>query len=102
MVPETFEAIWFGSRIRLTLFEFELLFSLLQRRGQTVSIGLLLNEVWGYGFGKYDDPLYGYDKESAKIIRPLIRSLRMKLEPNPIKPMYIKTFYKKGYCLNIH
>ena len=96
LVPETFEAIWFESRIRLNLFEFELLFSLLQRHGQTVSYSLLINEVMGY----WDAGCY--DKDAAKIVRPHIRSLRMKLEPNPIKPIYIKTFYKKGYCLNIH
>ena len=93
LVPERFEAIWFESHVRLTHLEFELLYCLLQRHGQTVSLALILKEVWGY---EPDD-----DIENTNIIRAHIRHLRTKLEPDPCKPIYIKTVYGAGYCMNL-
>ena len=90
LVPERFEAIWFGSPIRLTHLEFELLHCLLQRHGQTVSPALILKEVWGY---EPDDDI--------ETIRVHVRHLRTKLEPDPRKPTYIKTVYGAGYCLEL-
>ncbi len=90
LVPERFEAIWFESPIRLTHLEFELLHCLLQRHGQTVSPALILKEVWGY---EPDDDI--------ETIRIHIRHLRTKLEPDPRKPIYIKTVYGAGYSLII-
>tara|TARA_B100001109_G_scaffold252234_1_gene247872 strand:- start:396 stop:1412 length:1017 start_codon:yes stop_codon:yes gene_type:complete len=90
LVPERFEAIWFESPVRLTHLEFELLHCLLQRHGQTVSPALILKEVWGY---EPDDDI--------ETIRVHIRHLRTKLEPDPRKPIYIKTVYGAGYCINL-
>ncbi len=90
LVPERFEAIWFESPVRLTHLEFELLHCLLQRHGQTVSPALILKEVWGY---EPDDDI--------ETIRVHIRHLRTKLEPDPRKPIYIKTVYGAGYCLEL-
>ncbi|BAM53752.1 OmpR subfamily [Synechocystis sp. PCC 6803] len=90
LVPERFEAIWFGKSIKLTHLEFELLHCLLQRHGQTVSPSDILREVWGY---EPDDDI--------ETIRVHIRHLRTKLEPNPRRPRFIKTVYGAGYCLEL-
>lgn len=88
LIPERFEAIWFGKSIKLTHLEFELLHCLLQRHGQTVAPSDILKEVWGY---EPDDDI--------ETIRVHIRHLRTKLEPDPRRPRYIKTVYGAGYCL---
>ena len=90
LVPERFEAIWFGKGIKLTHLEFELLHCLLQRHGQTVSPSDILREVWGY---EPDDDI--------ETIRVHIRHLRTKLEPNARRPRFIKTVYGAGYCLEL-
>ena len=90
LVPERFEAIWFENPVRLTHLEFELLHCLLQRHGQTVSPALILKEVWGY---EPDDDI--------ETIRVHVRHLRTNLEPDPRKPIYIKTVYGAGYCLEL-
>lgn len=90
LVPERFEAIWFGKSIKLTHLEFELLHCLLQRHGQTVSPSDILREVWGY---EPDDDI--------ETIRVHIRHLRTKLEPNPRRPRFIKTVYGAGHCLEL-
>jgi len=90
LIPERFEAIWFGKKIKLTHLEFELLHCLLQRHGQTVSPSAILKEVWGY---EPDDDI--------ETIRVHIRHLRTKLEPEPRRPRYIKTVYGAGYCLEL-
>ncbi|AHB87772.1 osmotic stress-responsive two component signal transduction system response regulator of energy transfer from phycobilisomes to photosystems RpaA [Thermosynechococcus sp. NK55a] len=90
LVPERFEASWFGKIIKLTRLEFELLHCLLQRHGQTVSPSEILKEVWGY------DP-----DDDIETIRVHVRHLRTKLEPDPRNPRYIKTVYGAGYCLEL-
>ncbi len=90
LIPERFEAVWFGKTIKLTHLEFELLHCLLQRHGQTVSPSEILKEVWGY------DP-----DDDIETIRVHIRHLRTKLEPDPRHPQFIKTVYGAGYCLEI-
>jgi two-component system response regulator RpaA len=90
LVPERFEAIWFGETVKLTHLEFELLHCLLQRHGQTVPPSAILKEVWGY------DP-----NDDIETIRVHVRHLRTKLEPDPRRPRYIKTVYGAGYCLEL-
>ena len=90
LVPERFEAIWFDKAVRLTHLEFELLHCLMQRHGQTVAPSLILKEVWGY---EPDDDI--------ETIRVHVRHLRTKLEPDARKPLYIKTVYGAGYCLEL-
>ncbi|MFN4270409.1 MAG: response regulator transcription factor [Thermosynechococcus sp.] len=90
LIPERFEVSWFGKIIKLTRLEFELLYCLLQRHGQTVSPSEILKEVWGY------DP-----DDDIETIRVHVRHLRTKLEPDPRSPRYIKTVYGAGYCLDL-
>ncbi|MGK7906650.1 MAG: response regulator transcription factor [Synechococcus sp.] len=90
LIPERFEAVWFGDTVKLTHLEFELLHCLMQRHGQTVSPSEILKEVWGY------DP-----DDDIETIRVHIRHLRTKLEPDPRHPQFIKTVYGAGYCLEL-
>ncbi len=90
LIPERFESVWFGTTIKLTHLEFDLLHCLMQRHGQTVSPSEILQEVWGY---EPDDDI--------ETIRVHIRHLRTKLEPDPRHPRYIKTVYGAGYCLEL-
>ena len=92
LVPERFEAIWFELPVKLTYLEFELLHCLLQRHDQTISPALILKIIWGYESDDDSDIL---------TIRDLINQLCTKLEPDPIKPIFIKTIYGEGYCLNL-
>ena len=92
--PDEFDMIWFKNRISLSALEYVLLSFLLQSHGQIVSKELILNEM------KYWDKnkIYWRDKNINRI-KILIMNLRKKLEPDPLKPKYIKTIYGKGYCL---
>jgi len=90
LIPERFEAIWFGNTVKLTHLEFDLLHCLLQRHGQTVAPSDILKEVWGY------DP-----DDDIETIRVHIRHLRTKLEPDPRHPGFIRTVYGAGYCLEL-
>ena len=92
--PEKFDIIWFKNRISLSALEYVLLSFLLQSHDQIVSKESILNEM------KYWDKnkIYWRDKNINRI-KILIMNLRTKLEPDPLKPKYIKTIYGKGYCL---
>lgn len=90
LIPERFEAVWFGNTVKLTHLEFELLHCLLQKHGQTVAPSEILQEVWGY------DP-----DDDIETIRVHIRHLRTKLEPDPRHPSFIRTVYGAGYCLEL-
>ena len=87
-MPERFEALWFSSHLRLTPFEFKLLYCLLLRYDQTVPIKIILIELWGYNL----------DVDFCSV-RFLVRDLRRKLNRDSRKSKYIKTIYGKGYCL---
>ena len=39
--------------------------------------------------------------DDIETIRVHVRHLRTKLEPDPRKPIYIKTVYGAGYCLEL-
>ena len=90
LIPERLEIVWFSDRIRLTQSEFDILFCLVQHHGQTVSLGNILQNVWGYE--PDDDPA---------AVRVHMRHLRRKLEIEPSKPKYIRTVYGAGYCLEL-
>jgi DNA-binding response OmpR family regulator len=87
-IPEN----WFGlhgfSRKRvLTPLERKLLECLETCPGQTLSFETIIQEVWGE---------QGSDRTS---LRQLVRRLRLKLEPDPAHPLYIRTIPGIGYQL---
>lgn len=75
--------------IKLTPTEFEILYCLLQHKNQAVSLGTLLQEVWGYD-----------SDEDVRMVRVHVGTLRQKIEPDPKKPVYVNTVTNVGYRLN--
>lgn len=76
-------------RIPLTPTEYDLLSHLMEHAGEVLSPYRLLNEVWGYPEGA----------GSPDLVRAHIRNLRLKIEPNPSEPTYIKTIRRHGYMV---
>jgi two-component system alkaline phosphatase synthesis response regulator PhoP len=75
-----------GRALELTPMEFDLLVTLIGRRGATVSRLELLRDVWGHS--------------AAVVTRTVdthIAELRRKLEPDPAHPVHILTVRKIGY-----
>lgn len=75
-----------GRSAALTAKEFELLLLFAQNPGRTFSRSELLNEVWGSDFGGQEHTVNTH-----------INRLRGKLEPNPPRPIYIRTVWGIGY-----
>ncbi|MCB0257452.1 MAG: response regulator transcription factor, partial [Anaerolineae bacterium] len=76
-----------GEPIHLTRIEFELLTTLAQHAGQTLSREQLLERIHG------DAAVAGYDRS----IDAHIRNLRRKIEADPTDPQIIQTVYGVGY-----
>jgi DNA-binding response OmpR family regulator len=73
----------------LTQLEFRLLYTLMIHKSQVVPQQKLIEEVWGYnGEGDRD------------LVRGLVRRLRIKVEPDPSNPRYIRTVPGVGYTFN--
>jgi DNA-binding response OmpR family regulator len=75
-----------GQRVDLTPMEFDLLVTLIERRGSTATRLDLLREVWGHS--------------AAVVTRTIdthIAELRRKLEQDPAHPVHILTVRKIGY-----
>jgi two-component system response regulator RpaA len=88
LVPENLEAKVANTLIKLTPTEFEILNCLVQNHGQAMSLGKLLQDVWGY---QPDD--------DVETIRVHVRHLRSKLEKASPDKKYIETIYGGGYRL---
>jgi DNA-binding response OmpR family regulator len=86
----TFEVNAGGKITLLTPVEFELLRFLMAHAGEVISNDRLLKEVWGYPSGV----------GSPGLVRMYIRKLRLKIEPSPSNPIYIKTVRRRGYILS--
>jgi DNA-binding response OmpR family regulator len=73
----------------LTQLEFRLLYTLMINEHQVVPQQKLIEEVWGYdGEGDRD------------LVRGLVRRLRIKVEPDPSTPQYIRTVPGVGYTFS--
>ncbi len=77
-----------GKDIKLTLTEYELLRVLIQHKGQVLSHGQILGEVWG-----------PKSTEHIQYLRVYIGHLRQKLESDPNNPQMILTEPGVGYKL---
>lgn len=77
-----------GVELRFSRIEFELLLTLLRREGAVVSRVELMREVWGY------------DQEvQSRTLDTHVFALRRRIEPDPNRPVYLKTVWGIGYRL---
>jgi DNA-binding response OmpR family regulator len=77
-----------GSPVALRMKEFDLLMTLVARRGRVVSRADLLREVWGYRTWV-----------ATRTVDTHVAELRRKLEKDPARPRHILTVRKVGYRL---
>jgi DNA-binding response OmpR family regulator len=71
--------------VTLTVLECRLLEHLMLYAGHILSIQELIDHVWGPGGGDRD------------MLRQLVRRVRLKIEPDPSRPVFIETVPGKGY-----
>ncbi len=88
LVPENLEVKIKNHIVKLTPTEFEIMNCLVQNHNQTLSLGKLLQEVWGYS-----------PDDDVETIRVHVRHLRAKLEKVSEGKNYIETIYGGGYRL---
>ena len=74
------------SEVSLTAREFDLLHYLASHPGQVFSRDQLMDKVWDYTF-----------PGDMSTVTVHIRRLREKVEPDPVRPRYIKTVWGVGY-----
>jgi DNA-binding response OmpR family regulator len=77
-----------GVSINVTAREFDLLEFLSRSPGQVFTREQLLDQVWDFTFG---------GDESTVTVH--VRRLREKIEPDPVRPQYLKTVWGVGYKL---
>jgi len=77
-----------GQPLSLTAREFDLLTFLAKSPGQVFTREQLLDHVWDFHFGG-----------DVSTVTVHIRRLREKIEPNPVRPRYVKTVWGVGYKL---
>ena len=75
-----------GDPVALTPKEFDLLVSLIRRRGAVASRSELLREVWGHRA-----------EVATRTVDIHVAELRRKLEDDPAEPRHILTVWKAGY-----
>lgn len=88
LFPDFLEVSIKDNKIKLTPTEFEILYCLMQHFGQSVTLAVLLNEVWGYD-----------SDEDVRMLRVHVGGLRQKIEPDPKHPTYLQTVTNVGYKL---
>ncbi len=72
--------------VHLSAKECGILVELLLHEGQALSHGMLLQRVWGPGYG-----------DAVSDLRVFVRQLRRKVEPDPSHPRYLLTVTGVGY-----
>ena len=75
-----------GIALKLSPKEFDLLAFLMRNRGQVFNREQLVEKVWGYDYGG-----------TARTVDVHMRSLRRKIEENPVKPEHLITIHGFGY-----
>lgn len=74
--------------VELTAKEFDLLWFLVRNAGQVFTRTQLLDQVWDYEY---------FGDESTVTVH--IHRLRSKIEPDPVRPQFLKTVWGVGYKL---
>ena len=87
----TFSVTTPAKSVLLTPTEFDLLYHLMAHAGQVFSSERLLQEVWGFP----------HNTGSTDLVRAHIKNLREKLEPNPRRPIYLRTVPRHGYVVTV-
>ncbi len=85
---EKHEVRFAGKPVHLTPHEFDLLRYLARNEGKLLTHRMILQEVWGPGYGN-----------STNILHVNVSQLRRKLEPDPARPQYLLTEPGAGYRL---
>jgi DNA-binding response OmpR family regulator len=75
-----------GEAVNLTAKEFDLLAFIASHPGQVFTREQLMNHVWDYTFAA-----------DASTVTVHVRRLREKIEPDPLRPRYVKTVWGVGY-----
>jgi two-component system, OmpR family, alkaline phosphatase synthesis response regulator PhoP len=78
-----------GSKVDLTLKEFELLEILVKNKGRVMTRDFLLDKVWGYEYAG-----------ETRTVDVHIRHLRQKIEDDDKNPRLIETIRGVGYRFN--
>jgi diguanylate cyclase (GGDEF)-like protein/PAS domain S-box-containing protein len=86
---QTFELAVGDKTVLPTPVEFEILQFLMRNAGKVFTAEQLLQEVWHYPPGT----------GSQETVRAHIKNLRSKIEPNPRRPIYLKTIGRFGYTI---
>jgi DNA-binding response OmpR family regulator len=77
-----------GAEIVTTNLEFRLLYYLAHNQARVFTRDQLLEAVWG-----------PQNNVELRSVDACIRRLRRKIEPDPLRPTYLKTIWGAGYCL---
>ena len=75
-----------GRAVELTAKEFDLLHFLASNAGQVFTREQLLDQVWDYAY-------FG----DSSTVTVHVRRLREKVEPDPMRPRFVKTVWGVGY-----
>lgn len=84
------EVIKKGSKVDLTLKEFELLETLIRNKGRVLTRDYLLDKIWGYDYAG-----------ETRTVDVHIRHLRQKIEDDDRNPKFIETIRGVGYRFNV-
>ncbi|MDD3402524.1 MAG: winged helix-turn-helix domain-containing protein [Hespellia sp.] len=87
--PRSRKVILRGCEVSLTPKEFDILYFLIQNRGEVFTKEQIYRAVWEEDFLLSDSNIMAF-----------IRKLRKKIEPNPDAPEYILTIWGIGYKFN--
>ena len=87
--PKSRRVVMGGNEVSLTPKEFDLLYFLIQNRGEVFTKEQIYRAVWAEDFLLADSNIMAF-----------IRKLRKKIEPNPDAPEYILTIWGIGYKFN--
>ena len=87
--PRSRRVVMEGKDISLTPKEFDILYFLIQNKGEVFTKEQIYKAVWSDNYLLDDSNIMAF-----------IRKLRKKIEPNPDEPKYILTIWGIGYKFN--
>jgi DNA-binding response OmpR family regulator len=87
--PATYAVSWPGQTVRLTPLEFKLLYYLASHPNRFFTRKQLLSTLWASG-----------QDLNARIVDVYVRRVRVKIEPEPEKPVHLKTRRGIGYVFD--